>query len=221
VVNLGLGALNAGLVSLAGPLSLMAIAALGQQRQWGLFGLVSAPPPVVMLGSLLLLDLTVYFQHRLFHAVGPLWRLHRMHHSDIRFDTTTGVRFHPGEALLSMLVKSAAVIAIGAPVAAVLAFEIVLNAISMFNHANLRLPAVLDRWLRHVVVTPDMHRVHHSIEADELNRNFGFNLSCWDRLFGTYRAQPAGGHAGMTIGLSRFRAPVDQRVGQLLLQPLR
>jgi sterol desaturase/sphingolipid hydroxylase (fatty acid hydroxylase superfamily) len=157
----------------------------------------------------------------MFHAVPTFWRLHRVHHADQEFDVTTGVRFHPVEILISTAIKCAAVAAIGAPALAVLAFEILLNATAMFNHANASLPPRVERWLRLVVVTPDMHRVHHSVLYDESSSNFGFNLPWWDRLFGTYRPQPQGGHDAMTIGVDAFRSPQDLRLDHLLLQPLR
>jgi sterol desaturase/sphingolipid hydroxylase (fatty acid hydroxylase superfamily) len=166
------------------------------------------------------LDLAIYFQHVLFHAVPVLWRLHRMHHADLEFDVTTGVRFHPVEILLSMIIKLGVVLALGAPAVAVLIFEVLLNATSMFNHGNVRLPQPIDRVLRTIVVTPEMHRVHHSIITSETNSYFGFNLPWWDRLFGTYRAQPAAGHAGMTIGIDRFRHVRDLRLDRMLIQPL-
>ena len=152
-----------------------------------------------------MLDFVLWAQHRLFHAVPVLWRLHRVHHADVEFDVSTGLRFHPLEILASMLIKIVAIIALGAPVIAVVAFELILNATSMFNHANAGLPARFERRLRRLIVTPDMHRIHHSIEGDEMNRNFGFNLSVWDRLFGTYRDAPRGGNEGMTIGLLPWR----------------
>ncbi|MGG5890339.1 sterol desaturase family protein [Falsiroseomonas sp. HC035] len=157
----------------------------------------------------------------LFHAVPALWRLHRMHHADLDFDVTTGLRFHPVEIILSTIIKLMVVVALGAPAVAVLVFEVLLNASSMFNHANLRLPAWLDRGLRLVVVTPDMHRVHHSVLPQETDSNFGFNLAFWDRLFGTYRAQPAAGHAAMTVGIAQFRDPRELRIDRMLTQPLR
>jgi sterol desaturase/sphingolipid hydroxylase (fatty acid hydroxylase superfamily) len=157
----------------------------------------------------------------LFHAVPALWRLHRMHHADLDFDVTTGLRFHPAEILLSMVIKLTVVVALGAPAVAVLIFEVLLNATSMFNHANLRLPQPLDRALRLLLVTPDMHRVHHSVVPRETNSNFGFNLALWDRLFGTYRAQPAAGHAAMTIGIEQFRDASELRLDRMLTQPLR
>ena len=166
-----------------------------------------------------LLDLAIYLQHVLFHAVPALWRLHRMHHSDLDFDTTTGFRFHPIEIALSMGIKMGVVAALGPPPVAVVAFEVVLNATSLFNHGNVRLPGTLDRALRWVVVTPDMHRVHHSHIPSETNSNFGFNLPWWDRLFGTYRDQPRDGHQGMTIGLHMFRDTAELHLHRLLVQP--
>ncbi|MCY7281495.1 MAG: sterol desaturase family protein [Sphingomonas bacterium] len=149
-----------------------------------------------------------------------LWQLHRMHHTDLDIDVTTGVRFHPIEILLSMVIKLGAVVVLGAPALGVMIFEVLLNATSMFNHSNVRLPAGVDRWLRRILVTPDMHRVHHSIVARERQSNFGFNLPWWDRLFGTYRAQSAAGHVAMTIGLPQFRDPSELRLDRMLLQPL-
>lgn len=170
---------------------------------------------------LLLLDLAIYAQHVASHKWAWLWRLHRMHHSDTFIDASTALRFHPLEILLSMVWKSALIIALGAPVLAVLIFETLLNASALFNHANLRLPAALDRLLRWIIVTPDMHRVHHSVHPEETDSNYGFNLPWWDRLFGTYRAQPRDGHLQMQIGLRSFRSAEDGRLDRLLLQPLR
>jgi sterol desaturase/sphingolipid hydroxylase (fatty acid hydroxylase superfamily) len=155
----------------------------------------------------------------MFHAVPALWRLHRMHHADLDFDVTTGARFHPIEIALSMLIKFAAIGLLGPPAVAVLVFEVVLNATAMFNHANVRIPPAWDRVLRWIVVTPDMHRVHHSIDAPETNSNFGFNLPWWDRLFGTYRAQPAAGHEQMTIGIGQFRTHRDLWLDRMLAIP--
>lgn len=219
--NLGIVALNTALVRLLLPTTAVAFALVGEQRGWGLLNNVDLPhwPAVVL--AVLALDLAIYLQHVLFHAVPVLWRLHRMHHADLDIDVTTGARFHPVEIAASMVLKLAAIAALGAPVEAVLAFEILLNATAMFNHANLRLPARLDRWLRWIVVTPDMHRVHHSIVPRETNSNFGFNAPWWDWLFGTYRAQPAAGHAAMTIGIEQFRAPGEQRLDRMLTQPFR
>jgi sterol desaturase/sphingolipid hydroxylase (fatty acid hydroxylase superfamily) len=157
----------------------------------------------------------------MFHAVPALWRLHRMHHADLEFDVTTGLRFHPIEILLSMALKLALVVVFGPPAVAVLVFEVILNGTSLFNHSNIRIPLGLDRILRLIVVTPDMHRVHHSIRPHETNSNFGFNLPWWDRLLGTYRAQPREGHEGMTIGIEQFRTPRDLWLDQMLIQPMR
>ncbi|WP_420267664.1 sterol desaturase family protein [Halomonas lysinitropha] len=206
-------------VRLVFPLAAVGAAMLAAERGWGLFNGVAAPMWLAVLASVVVLDMAIYFQHRLFHAVPWLWRLHRMHHADLEFDVTTGLRFHPLEILLSMGIKLAVVTLLGAPALAVLIFEVVLNATSMFNHGNVRLPARADRWLRLVVVTPDMHRVHHSIIRRETDSNFGFNLPWWDRLFGTYRDQPAAGHLGMTIGIEVFRDVQDLRLDRMLLQP--
>ena len=167
------------------------------------------------------MDFAIYLQHVLFHAVPALWRLHRMHHADLDIDVTTGARFHPIEILLSMGIKLGVVAALGIPAVAVLAFEVLLNATSMFNHTNMRIPAGVDRVLRWFVVTPDMHRVHHSILPRETNSNFGFNLPWWDRLFGTYKPQPAAGHDGMTIGIEQFRDARELRLDRMLAQPFR
>ena len=183
------------------------LALIEEQHGWGLLYQISLPYWATLIVSVILLDLTLYFQHVLFHAVPLLWRFHRMHHADIFFDVTTGVRFHPLEILLSMGIKLIVVAALGPPVIAVLVFEILLNATSMFNHGNIRIPETLDRHLRWIVVTPDMHRVHHSVLVQETNSNFGFNLPWWDRLFMTYRPQPIRGHNRMTIGIEQFRDP--------------
>lgn len=217
--NLGIAALNTVVLRLASPFAAVGVAALGEQREWGLLNSAAPSLWVRIALSVVLLDLAIYLQHVMFHAVPALWRLHRMHHADLDFDVTTGARFHPLEILLSMGFKIAVVAAIGMPAIGVLIFEVVLNATSMFNHANASVPAPLDRVLRWVVVTPDMHRVHHSAVPNETNSNFGFNLPWWDRLLGTYRAQPAAGHQGMTIGLDAFRDPVQLRLDRMLLQP--
>jgi sterol desaturase/sphingolipid hydroxylase (fatty acid hydroxylase superfamily) len=183
------------------------MALFAQAQGWGLFNTYAVPAWAAIAASIVALDLAIYLQHVLFHAVPALWRLHRVHHADLDFDVTTGARFHPLEIVLSMLIKFAAIAVLGAPAVAVLVFEVLLNALAMFNHANVRIPAPIDRALRVVLVTPDMHRVHHSIEGDETDSNFGFNLSLWDRLFGTYRAGPRAGHEAMTIGIREFRDP--------------
>jgi len=173
---------------------------------------VPLPDWLAVIFSVIILDLALYLQHVLFHAVPFLWRFHRVHHTDLDIDASTGLRFHTLEILLSMGIKAAVVIVLGAPALAVLAFEILLNATSIFSHGNARLPLRLDRVLRLFLVTPDMHRVHHSVIVRETSSNFGFNLPWWDYLFGTYRQQPAAGHSSMTIGLPQFQ---DERVGRL------
>lgn len=194
---------------------------MAEDRGWDLFNALDLPLRLAVLLSILLLDLAIYLQHVLFHAVPGLWRLHRMHHADLEFDVTTGLRFHPVEIVLSMVIKLAVVAALGAPAVAVLLFEVLLNATALFNHGTIRLPAGWDRVLRWVMVTPDMHRVHHSVIPAETNSNFGFNLPWWDRLLGTYRAQPKAGHDGMTIGIEQFRTRRDLWLDRMLLQPLR
>jgi sterol desaturase/sphingolipid hydroxylase (fatty acid hydroxylase superfamily) len=219
--NLGVVVIDTILVRILFPLAGVGMAFLAARNGWGLFNLLSLPAGLAIPAAVLLLDLTIYGQHVTFHAVPLLWRLHRMHHTDLEFDVTTGLRFHPGEILLSMLIKLAAVALFGAPPLAVLIFEILLNATSLFNHGNVRLPSGVDRILRLIVVTPDMHRVHHSIDRRETDSNFGFNLPWWDRLFGTYRAQPALGHDRMTIGIPAFRDPRELWLDRMLSQPLR
>jgi len=219
--NLGIIALNTVVVRLVFPLATVGMALLTEAHGWGLFRAIEAPTWLAIAASVILLDLAIYFQHVLFHAVPMVWRLHRMHHTDLEFDVTTGLRFHPIEILLSMGIKLWVVAALGTPAVAVLVFEVLLNATSMFNHGNVRLPARIDRLLRWIVVTPEMHRVHHSIVPRETNSNFGFNVPWWDRLFGTYRAQPAAGHEGMTIGIAQFRDPSELRLDRMLIQPFR
>ena len=219
--NIGLAVLDTLAVRLLFPFAGVGMGFLAQSKGWGLFNAVPVPAWLAVPAAVILLDLAIYAQHVAFHAVPWLWRLHRMHHADLEFDATTGIRFHPGEILLSMAIKLAVVAAVGAPPLAVLTFEIVLNATSLFNHGNVRVPLGLDRWLRCIVVTPDMHRVHHSILRRETDSNFGFNLPWWDRLFGTYRAQPAAGHAAMVLGIDRFRDPRELRLDRMLWQPLR
>lgn len=219
LANLAIVATDTLLVRLVFPLAPFAVAALVQTHGWGLFPVLHLAGPLEMGLSLLLLDLIIYQQHRLFHRVGLLWRIHRMHHTDLDLDVSSGNRFHPLEILLSLAIKLTAVALLGISPLAVLLFEVLLNATSLFSHANLRLPPAVDRWLRLFLVTPDMHRVHHSILPRETNSNFGFNLPWWDRLFGTYQAQPRDGHDQMTIGLKEWR---DQRalgLWRLLLLP--
>ena len=217
--NLGIVLINTVLLRLLLPVTAVGLALVGEREGWGLLNRVDLPDWLALVIAVVALDLVIYLQHVMFHAVPLLWRLHRVHHADLHFDVTTGSRFHPIEILLSMLIKLAAILVIGPPPEAVVVFEVLLNATAMFNHGNVRLPAGLDRWLRWAVVTPDMHRVHHSVEDDETNSNFGFNLPWWDRLFGTYRDQPRGGHDGMSIGINDWRDPrqVERLPGMLAL----
>jgi sterol desaturase/sphingolipid hydroxylase (fatty acid hydroxylase superfamily) len=219
--NLGLVVVDSLLVRILFPTTAVGLALVAQTHGLGLFNVLALPAWIGVLASVILLDLAIYFQHVLFHAVPGLWRLHRMHHADLNIDVSTGLRFHPIEILLSMVIKFAVVISLGAPAMAVLIFEVLLNATSMFNHSNIHIPERFDGVLRWFVVTPDMHRVHHSILPRETNSNFGFNLPCWDRLFGTYRAQPAAGHDAMTIGIEQFRDPRELGLDRMLLQPFR
>jgi sterol desaturase/sphingolipid hydroxylase (fatty acid hydroxylase superfamily) len=197
------------------------VALVGVERGWGLFPMLGPPAWAAIVIGVVALDLVIYAQHRVFHYVPVLWRLHRMHHADLDVDVTTGVRFHPLEILLSLVIKIAAVVALGVPAVAVLIFEVLLNATSMFNHSNVALPPTLDRIARWIVVTPQMHQVHHSIVRRETDSNFGFNLPWWDRMFGTYRAEPAAGEKGLVIGLPIFREAAESRVIRLLTQPFR
>lgn len=218
--NLGLLAVDAVVLRLLAPGAAVAVALTAQAGGWGMLNVLPLPPGIEIIVAIVLLDLALYFQHIMFHAVPTLWRLHRVHHSDLDFDVTTGIRFHPIEILISTAIKCAVVAAIGAAPIAVLAFEVLLNAASLFNHANASLPVAVEPWLRWLVVTPDVHRVHHSEQYDESSSNFGFNLPWWDRIFGTYKAQPRMGHAAMTIGVDAFRSEEDSRLDRLLIQPL-
>ena len=220
--NLGVVVVDTVLVRLTFPIVAVGFALLAQERGWGRLNGFEMPVWFAFVVALLALDLAIYFQHVIFHAVPVLWRLHRMHHADLDFDVTTGLRFHPVEILLSMGIKLAVVASLGPPAVAVLVFEVLLNATSMFNHSNVRISLGVDRALRWIVVTvtPDMHRVHHSIHPHETNSNFGFNLPWWDRLFGTYRAQPSQGHESMTLGIEQFRTRRDLWLDRMLIQPL-
>jgi sterol desaturase/sphingolipid hydroxylase (fatty acid hydroxylase superfamily) len=219
--NLGIVVIDTLLVRLSFPIVAVGLALMAESNSWGLFNIIETPDWLAFIVAILALDLAIYLQHVMFHAVPALWRLHRMHHADLEFDVTTGLRFHPVEILLSMGIKLAVVAALGPPAVAVLVFEVLLNATAMFNHSNIRIPAGIDRLLRLIVVTPDMHRVHHSIHPSETNSNFGFNLPWWDRLLGTYRPQPREGHETMTIGIEQFRTRRDLWLDRMLIQPLR
>jgi len=219
--NLGILAIDIVAVRLLVPTAAVGVALIAATRGWGLFNLLGLPAWGGFVIGVIALDLVIYSQHYVFHHVPLLWRLHRMHHADLDIDVTTGVRFHPLEILLSLAIKIAAVAALGVPAVAVLVFEVLLNATSMFNHSNVALPPRLDAIARWLVVTPQMHQVHHSIVRAETDSNFGFNLPWWDRLFGTYRAHPAAGEQGMTIGLPVFRDRAELRIVRLLTQPFR
>ncbi len=205
--NLGLVVLNTVMLRLLFPIAAVELAATATARGWGLFNQFPMGPGLAVPLAVIALDLAIWSQHVFFHAVPTLWRLHRVHHADLDYDLTTGTRFHPFEIILSMLIKFAVILVLGPPVVAMILFEVILNGMAMFNHGNVGLPAGLDRRLRWILVTPDMHRVHHSIAEDETNSNFGFNLSGWDRLFGTYRAAPRAGQLGMTLGIEDHRDP--------------
>lgn len=206
-------------VRLLFPVAAVGFALLMAERQTGLFNQIETHTGLAAVASMLLLDLTIYAQHIVFHRIPFLWRFHRMHHTDLDLDVTSGTRFHPVEILFSLLIKFAVIALLGPPAVAVLLFEVLLNAGAMFNHANLRIPPAMDSILRSLIVTPDMHRVHHSIAPAETNANFGFNLSCWDRIFGTYIAQPQAGHERMIIGLPDLQDQKVQRIDNMLVQP--
>ena len=219
--NLSLVVIDTAILRLAFPVLAVGLAGIAKTNGWGLFNMIDLPVWIAVIFAIILLDLATYLQHIVFHAVPGLWRLHRMHHADLEFDATTGLRFHPAEIVLSMTVKLALVLAIGAPAVAVLAFEVILNAASIFNHSNISLSPAVDRVVRLFLVTPDMHRVHHSIEPRETNTNFGFSVPWWDRLFGTYLAQPAKGHLEMKIGIEQFRSRRELWLDRMLVQPVR
>ncbi|MFL2551065.1 MAG: sterol desaturase family protein [Arenicellales bacterium] len=205
--NLGLVIFNSILLRFIFPAAAVGVAALASEQGWGLLNYYPLPLWLSLAISLFVMDFVIYLQHILMHAVPILWRLHRVHHADLDYDVTTGARFHPIEIILSMLIKFVTIVALGPTIVAVVIFEIVLNAMAMFNHANVRLPLRMDHVLRQLIVTPDMHRVHHSVDYDEANSNFGFNLAFWDRWFGTYRDQPRAGHEQMIIGIQNYRTP--------------
>lgn len=221
ITNFGISFLNTAVVRLVLPIAGVGAALWAAEHGWGLFNVLAAPAWLGIPLFLLLFDLGIYFQHRLFHWVPVLWRLHRMHHTDPDYDVSTGNRFHPLSILISAWIKLTLTVALGPPAVAVLLAEVILNATSMFNHSNVRLAPGLDRRLRWIMVTPDMHRVHHSVEIDEHNRNFGFNFPWWDRLFGTYREQPRRGHEVMDIGIEGFQDVRSMRLLPLLAQPLK
>ncbi len=219
--HVSLSFVNTLLVRLFIPLTIAAYAIQLEELNIGILNWLNLPFWISVIVGVILLDLAIYAQHVFFHKLDFFWRLHRMHHTDLDFDVTTGIRFHPVEILISMLIKFAVITVLGPPALAVILFEILLNATSMFNHGNIQVPKSLDKVLRYFIVTPDMHRVHHSIIRSETDSNFGFNLPWWDRLFGTYKSQPIEGHSGMTIGLSIFRDRKENRIDRLISQPFR
>jgi sterol desaturase/sphingolipid hydroxylase (fatty acid hydroxylase superfamily) len=217
--NFAIVLINTLAVRLAFPTAVVGFALLMEERQVGLLNRIDLPFPVAVIAAMLVMDLAIYAQHIVFHRVSWLWRFHRMHHTDLDLDVTSGTRFHPVEILLSVFIKFGVIAMLGAPAVGVMLFAVLLNAGAMFNHANVRLPERLDWLLRLAIVTPDMHRVHHSIDRSETDSNFGFNLSIWDRLFRTYQAQPKLGHRAMKIGLPEYQDAKVQRIGNMLLQP--
>ena len=221
ITNLTIICINPIITYLLLPILPLGMALLSQDNGWGLLNMHALPVWLKVIIAVILLDLVIYVQHVLFHALPVLWRFHKMNHTDLDFDLTTGLRFHPVEILISIVIKLAAVMIIGAPVAAVVIFEILLNGAAMFNHSNMRLPLAFDRLLRFLVVTPDMHRVHHSVVVKETNSNYGFNQPWWDRIFGTYRDQPVSGHDAMVIGLSQHRNPQELRFLDLIILPFK
>ncbi|MBL0226487.1 MAG: sterol desaturase family protein [Geobacteraceae bacterium] len=208
-------------VRLVLPLMPAGVAELARFYGWGLLNVLAVAPWLKIILAILALDLVIYLQHRAFHRIPFFWRFHRMHHTDLDIDVSSGNRFHPVEILFSLLIKIGTVAVLGAPAIAVLIFEVLLNATSLFNHGNLRISEAVDRWLRLILVTPDMHRVHHSVIPRETDSNFSFNLPWWDRILGTYRDQPQHGHIGMTIGLKEFRDAGRLGIGYLLMLPFR
>lgn len=219
VNNLGLVFFNSFILRLLFPAAAIGVAVTAQENSWGLFNNIDISIGLAAILSIIIMDFVIYVQHVMVHAIPVLWRLHRVHHADLDYDVTTGARFHTLEIILSMCIKFATIVLLGPPVFAVIIFEVILNATAMFNHGNIRLPKNIDSVLRLLVVTPDMHRVHHSVEDDEANSNFGFSLPWWDRLFGTYRDQPRRGHEEMTIGIHKFKDPklVSWLTGMLIL----
>jgi len=217
--NLGLVFIDTLVLRLLLPIQAVEMAIVVEHRGWGLLNNVSLPHWLVIVIGIMGLDFVIYLQHAAFHFLPLFWRLHRVHHTDLDFDVTTGIRFHPIEILLSMGIKMVTVVVLGPSPLAVILFEVLLNATSLFNHGNVQLPGSIDRVLRLFVVTPEMHRVHHSVLIKEYNSNFGFNLPRWDRFLGTYCAQPEAGHVGMIIGNSSFRDPKHLTLYRLLVQP--
>lgn len=219
--NISIVVINSALLHLIFPILAVGLAAVAKEKGWGIFNNIEVPVWLAIVVSVLVMDFIIYLQHAMFHFIPLLWLLHRMHHADLDIDVTTGARFHPIEIIISMLIKISVVLVIGPPVIAVIIFEVLLNLTAMFNHGNIYIPVKIDRVLRLFVVTPDMHRVHHSTTPKETNSNFGFNIPWWDRIFGTYCAQPEKGHTDMVIGLNYFRDHKELHIYKLLVQPFR
>lgn len=219
--NFGVTFFNTLILRLLFPILAVGLAAVATAKGWGLLNLIDLPIAVAVIIAVIIQDLVIYWQHVIFHRFSFLWRFHKMHHADIDYDVSTGARFHPVEIILSMLLKLAVVLLLGPPVAAVIIFEVLLSSVAMFNHANAGLPAGIDRIVRKFIVTPDMHRVHHSIIRGEHNSNYGFNLPWWDYLFGTYTDQPSAGHQDMTIGLNEYQKSRKQSFLWMLALPFR
>jgi len=217
--NIGIVIINTVVLRLLVPAGAVGISVWIGRQGWGVFNYMNWPIWIEVILSVILLDFVIYLQHLMFHAVPLLWRFHMMHHADLDYDLTTGTRFHPIEIIISLGIKATAISVLGAPAVGVIIFEILLNGTAMFNHGNFYIPLGIDRILRLMVVTPDMHRVHHSVFPSETNSNFGFNLPWWDRLMGTYRAQPTKGHDGMTIGLNQFRDPARLTLPRIIALP--
>ena len=221
ISNFGISTLNSTTVALILPIVGAGAALLADERNWGLFNRLDTPALFSIPLYIIAFDLTIYVQHRLFHKFKPLWRLHRIHHTDLDYDVSTGVRFHPLSIFISAGIKLGLILALGPPAIAVIVSEIVLNATSMFNHSNIKLPHRLDAALRYLIVTPDMHRIHHSVIAQEHNRNFGFNFPWWDKIFNTYKDQPSKGQDAIDIGISGYEEDVSIGILPLLIQPFR
>ncbi len=221
ISNFGISILNSTTVALILPIVGAGAALLADERNWGLFNRLDTPALFSIPLYIIAFDLTIYVQHRLFHKFKPLWRLHRIHHTDLDYDVSTGVRFHPLSIFISAGIKLGLILALGPPAIAVIVSEIVLNATSMFNHSNIKLPHRLDAALRYLIVTPDMHRIHHSVIAQEHNRNFGFNFPWWDKIFNTYKDQPSKGQDAIDIGISGYEEDISIGILPLLIQPFR
>jgi len=223
--NISLALIASVVTRLILPISLVSFAIVCQNSSWGLFNqdfFLNVNSLTIFIVSLILFDCIIYWQHRIFHYVPFLWRLHKVHHSDQSFDVTTGIRFHPLEILLSIAIKFAVVFIFGISAESIIVFEVMLNALALFNHSNVKIPLGIDYYLRKLIVTPDMHRVHHSQIPSETNSNFGFNISFWDRLFGSYQDQPSLGHEGIEIGLKDYNnSDLPKQLSSLLLMPFK